>query len=334
MPLVSVIVPVYNVASYLNKCVDSLVCQTHKELEIILIDDGSTDGSGELCDQRARQDSCVKVIHSENYGVSHARNLGLMKAHGDYIGFVDADDWIEPDMYESMLQYMKKWNSDIHVGGYVKETAFGPERELRIEEPQVFSREEGLRKMMEVNNRKLPLFRGHLWDKLFSRYILEGLFLNEDLKLREDTWLVWQAFKRSDRISYAPQFSYHYVMRNDSATHISMKRENGTYMDAMKLIFDDMAGLSSETGDIVKIAYEVEWLNVMKSILSLKENDFEDVFRQGHIEIRQNLFSILRDDAFSNRQKIGFLYFSLPEIGIKIGKLMVQAVLKHKGRTS
>lgn len=330
MALVSVIVPVYNVVSYLNTCVDSLINQTHKEIEIILVDDGSTDGSGELCEQRAKQDSRITVIHSENHGVSHARNLGLDQVHGDYIGFVDADDWIEHDMYETMLRYITETHSDIHVGGYIKETEFGCEMEMRNGELQVFSREEGLREMLIVDISHPPLFRGHLWDKLFSRHILKGLYLNEDLKLKEDTWMVWQAFKRANRISYAPQLAYHYVMRKDSATHIPMKRENGTYMDAMKLILNDTIGLSPLTIRVVQTAYAIEWLGVMKAILLTGAREFEDIFKQGQTEIRQHIFTILQNDSFSHKQKMGFLYFTFPKFGIKMGKFLVKITLKRK----
>ena len=99
--LISVILPVYNVQQYLEKCIESVVNQTYKNLEIILIDDGSTDMSGKICDEFAEKDGRIKVIHSKNGGVSAARNIGLDIATGEYIGFVDSDDWIESQMYEN-----------------------------------------------------------------------------------------------------------------------------------------------------------------------------------------------------------------------------------------
>ena len=102
-PLLSVIVPVYNAEKYLDRCVRSIVNQTYKNLEIILINDGSTDRSGAMCDEWADADARIQVVHSENHGVSHARNMGLDLARGDWITFVDNDDWIEPDMYEFMI---------------------------------------------------------------------------------------------------------------------------------------------------------------------------------------------------------------------------------------
>ena len=112
---ISVIIPVYNVEDYLSKCLQSVINQTYTNLEIILVDDGSTDNSGEICDEFSENDNRIKVIHQKNTGVSQARKIGIDVADGKYIGFVDADDWIEPDMYETLINKMK--NSDIIMSG-------------------------------------------------------------------------------------------------------------------------------------------------------------------------------------------------------------------------
>ena len=112
-PKISVIVPVYKVKQYLEKCVNSITNQTYKNLEIILIDDGSPDGSPALCDKLSKTDNRIKVIHKENGGVSSARNTGLANATGDYIAFVDSDDWIELETFEECYKKAKKEKSDI-----------------------------------------------------------------------------------------------------------------------------------------------------------------------------------------------------------------------------
>ena len=101
-PLISVIVPVYNVAAWLPRCVDSILAQTYENLEILLVDDGSTDGSGNICEEYAKKDTRIRVLHKENGGLSSARNAGLDAAAGAYIGFVDSDDWIAPEMYAEL----------------------------------------------------------------------------------------------------------------------------------------------------------------------------------------------------------------------------------------
>ena len=112
-PLIPVIVPVYNAEKYIEKCVASIRAQTYRNLEIILVDDGSCDRSGELCEAFALEDSRIVVIRKENGGVASARNAGLDAMHGDYVGFVDADDWIDPEMYEVLLQRMIAENAQI-----------------------------------------------------------------------------------------------------------------------------------------------------------------------------------------------------------------------------
>ena len=103
-PLLTIIVPVYNILEYLPRCVHSITAQTYRNLEILLVDDGSTDGTGELCDRLAGEDSRIRVLHKENGGSSSARNLAIEQARGEYLGFVDSDDYIEPDMYERLYQ--------------------------------------------------------------------------------------------------------------------------------------------------------------------------------------------------------------------------------------
>lgn len=108
-PLITVIVPVYNIKDYLPRCVHSITAQTYRQLEIILVDDGSTDGTGKLCDRLAREDGRIRVYHKENGGSSSARNLALFHAAGEYVGFVDSDDYIEPDMYELLMQGIQEF---------------------------------------------------------------------------------------------------------------------------------------------------------------------------------------------------------------------------------
>ena len=116
-PLISVIVPVYNVAAWLPRCVDSVLAQTYQNLEILLIDDGSTDASGEICDAYAEKDPRIRVIHKKNGGLSSARNAGLDVSNGQYLGFVDSDDWIEPEMYAEMLALMVRNEAQLVCAG-------------------------------------------------------------------------------------------------------------------------------------------------------------------------------------------------------------------------
>ena len=118
MPLFSIIVPVYNVEKYINKCIDSVLAQTFTDFELILVDDGSPDGCSAVCDDYAEKDSRIKVIHKQNEGLINARKSGLAIADGKYIGFVDGDDWIESDTYENFAEMIKKYEPDIVLSDF------------------------------------------------------------------------------------------------------------------------------------------------------------------------------------------------------------------------
>lgn len=115
--MISVIVPVYNIEHYISECLESILNQTYTDLQIIIIDDGSTDGSGKICDEYAKKDKRIQVIHTDNYGPGHARKEGLQYARGEYVGFVDGDDRIQPQMYEELLREIEETGADfVHFG--------------------------------------------------------------------------------------------------------------------------------------------------------------------------------------------------------------------------
>ena len=123
MPKFSIIVPVYNVEDYLERCLDSIISQTFSNIEIICVDDGSTDNSGNICEEYADKEQRISVIHKENEGPAAARNDGLENIQGAYVSFVDCDDWLEPEMYTTMLQALNKEQADIIICGYTEDYA-------------------------------------------------------------------------------------------------------------------------------------------------------------------------------------------------------------------
>jgi len=135
--LVSVIVPVYNVEEYLGRCVDSILAQTYTNLEVILVDDGAKDSSGAICDEYAARDARVRVIHKENGGLSSARNAGIDAAKGDWLEFVDSDDWIEPDAVESMLTLALEHRTELVVAGRYDVKAKTGERKIGLCPPKM-----------------------------------------------------------------------------------------------------------------------------------------------------------------------------------------------------
>lgn len=221
--IISVIIPVYNTAAYLEKCLDSVCGQTYRNLEIICVDDGSTDGSEKIVDAYADRDLRVKVIHKPNGGESSARNAGLRCSTGKYITFVDCDDWLEPQMYEKMLDAMHKKDVELVACNYFWETD-RQSHPMQNEYPvsrEVFGRKE-LFQYVYIRDR----YRGVtalVWCKLFQRELLyeDGKLLEfpEDLRFGADNVFFLHAAANVKRICYLEEAFYHYYQRGTSTSH-------------------------------------------------------------------------------------------------------------------
>lgn len=211
-PLVTVIVPVYNTTPYLKECLSSICNQTYRNLEIIAVDDGSTDGSSELLDEIAGKDTRIKVVHKENGGVSSARNKGLALAHGEYISFVDSDDTLELDMYEMLASKAEQYNAAIAHCSYrrLMETEQRP-----IGDSGKIFVQTGTEAQMCLL--KGELFTGSLCDKLFRRELFESIRLCEDLRINEDVLAVFQLFQCADATVFVDVCKYNYRTSSTSS---------------------------------------------------------------------------------------------------------------------
>ena len=214
-PVVSVIVPIYKVEPYLRKCLDSIIGQTYRELEIILVDDGSPDNCGKICDEYAAEDKRIKVIHKANGGVSSARNAGLENVgDSDWITWVDPDDWIEPDMVEYLLGKAEKYGVDIVGCGFYIEYA-------NSQTPWRYPKEEILEGMPVIEN----LIKGSVgwgqWCKLWRRELYCGQKFPEDQSVAEDLAISYAILKRVQKILCLPEAKYHSLQREGSITHTS-----------------------------------------------------------------------------------------------------------------
>ena len=218
--LISIIIPVFNVEEYLLECVNSVIAQTHKNLEILLIDDGSTDNSGRICDEIAVIDSRVKVTHKQNEGVSESRNTGIRMCKGDYIGFVDADDWIEPEMYQQLMDSMIENNADISTCGYI-DYPKGPghpiKKGIKSESPK------------RADEAVFPLLRRNGYftsscNKLFRRELVfqsgTPVLMDRNLFYGEDEEWLFRILQFCRLISFVPMAFYHWRPRKESFTRL------------------------------------------------------------------------------------------------------------------
>ena len=226
---ISIIVPVYNCAAYLERCVKSLIQQTYKDLEIILVNDGSTDGSGDLCRRLAASDTRITVIDQENKGVSAARNTGLEASKGEMITFVDSDDSIDPETCEFMLNLLEEYDADIAHCGYKHLVRDEVRLVHDTKTVTVQNREEALRCLISGK-----LFTGSVWSKLFRRELLDGIRFNESIRINEDHLFCYEAFSAADKTVFADYAFYNYLARFGEsacfATGDAKKKQDGCFV--------------------------------------------------------------------------------------------------------
>ena len=244
----SVIMPVYNVKDFVEKAVLSVVEQTYRNIELILIDDGSTDGSSEICKKLAECDPRITLICKENQGVSVARNVGLRAATGEYITFVDSDDWIERDAYEKQMNYIKETKADICVMGFIIEENNGFVCPLKKEKAQLLDVKTGLENLISGE-----IYTWSIWDKIYKRKIINDVLFLDSIVNGEDFLFNWRSFHRADKVAYLPINGYHYVQRRGSITN-SFSRDKLTVLEVFNIILEESEN-DKVICDIVKDKY-------------------------------------------------------------------------------
>lgn len=207
---ISIIVPVYNVEKYLNKCVDSILNQTFKDFELILVDDGSPDNSGAICDHYARIDYRVKVIHKENGGISDARNAGIDLARGKFFGFIDSDDYIAEDMYEILYENIKKYDADICSVELISVINGSPRTKNIKEELMILNQKQVMRSVTEGTD-----FYAYVWNKLYCSTLFEGIRFPKD-KTFEDAIIMFKLLEKTEKVVVSNLGKYYYVRHHDS----------------------------------------------------------------------------------------------------------------------
>lgn len=223
MKKISIIVPIYNIANYLERMLDSLLCQTYSNLEIILIDDGSTDGSEIICDSYKNKDKRIKVVHQKNSGVSIARNVGLKLATGDYIGFVDSDDIIDENMYKKLYNNMTNYNCEISVCNFC---SFSDKPLFEYSENiKIYNCESALKDI--ISDGKITNF---LWNKLFLKSLFEDIKFPEN-QIYEDMYIMPRLIEKVKQLCYDDSKLYGYYIRNNSYVNTYNMSKNKNYLD-------------------------------------------------------------------------------------------------------
>lgn len=297
---VSVIVAAYNIEKYIARCLDSILNQTYKNLEIIVVNDGSSDNTGEIVDKYSKKDTRIKVIYKENGGVSSARNKGLDIATGHYIGFVDGDDIIEPDMYEILVNNAIKYNADISHCGYKvlegdKETLFYDSRKVIVQD-----RKKGI----------LDLFDGtvvepSLCNKIFRKKIIEDVRLDENIKINEDLYFNVVLFAKSSKSVFEDKAKYVYMKRDGSATSSSFN--NIRKLTDPRKVYLHIVELFKDDKEILPYAQKMNIernINIYNLLTLKKEKVFIDLKKEVKKYILSNKVQIKNNINIKFKQKV------------------------------
>lgn len=304
--LISIIIPAYNIETYLARTLDSVLAQTYQNIEVIVVNDGSKDGTGAVIDRYAAQDHRVKAIHKENGGVTSARLRGVAEATGDWIGFVDGDDTIEPQMYGRLLENALKYGADISHCGYRMVFPSRVDYYYNTGKLVEQNHDAGLRDLVDGR-----FVEPGLVFKLYRRSLFEALTAKMDLSIRnnEDVLMNYWLFKASRKSVYEDFCPYHYVLRPGSAA--TSKLNEHKLRDPLKVtkaIFADADEMLRPTA-LARLARQ---LISGASMDATEQPELVKPFRREcRRELRQRLFSILRCSATGSKLKLMALFTAL-----------------------
>ncbi|MBP3581647.1 MAG: glycosyltransferase [Clostridia bacterium] len=296
-PKISIIVPVYKVEQFLEKCVNSITAQTYKNLEIILVDDGSPDNSPALCDNLAKTDKRIKVIHKANGGVSSARNEGLRQASGEYVAFVDSDDWIEETMYEEMLNLAIAENADM---------VFCKMKEARSDGTYSNYNEFNLDKLKDKKIEYFFISAKSGFDRvgvlggpcrtLFKKSVINGLEFDTTLKYGEDLCFLLKVFEKANNVSVCDKYFYNYYKNVDSVCNTI----NKSYFVNAKVLHKYLLEYNKTNNlnfvhfinhlymyrNVINRAHEKDFARQMKELIKTDEY-FKDCFNKKNYKLIQ-----------------------------------------------
>lgn len=297
-PRISIIVPVYKVESYLNKCIDSILNQTFEDFELILVNDGSPDKCGEICEDYAKKDSRIRVFHKENGGQATARNFGIDVARGEYIGFVDSDDYIEPEMYEVLYNMcindncdMVNCSSKIYFNNKIKVNGNG--------EKVIHSKKEAMRVVIEG-----LLYDECLWSKLIKKSVLKDLRMPVGI-IYEDTAFVYKIVDKCERIGYMGVPMYNYIKREDSTMDRAVKEIRTDAILVYKEMYEFVKNKYPDIADIVRLKLSNTCISIMNTIIKQDEfNIYINKYREVSKVLNKNFYNNIKSKNYHRNEKI------------------------------
>lgn len=307
MPIISIIVPVYNVEKYLKRCIDSILNQTFKEFELILVNDGSTDNCGKICDMYKGKDKRVKVIHKKNAGLSSARNVGLDLAKGKYIAFVDSDDYINKNMYEILYSNLIKTDADISICNFQDvndNSIININQSIDNYEYLIFNNIQALNKLYLGNNVNIVV----AWNKLYKKDLFEDLRYDEG-RIHEDEFIIHKLLYKSKKILYTNAELYYYLKRQGSITQcdFNLKKLDVVYAFKERVEFFMEKKLIELQFKAQKVYIDSFFGNYYKAKIKL-DNCNKELIKLKN-DYNRNLIFVLRNPYFVWQEKFLFILF-------------------------
>ena len=302
---ISIIVPVYNVEAYLEKCVESILKQTYTNLEILLVNDGSTDKSGELCDKLALRDHRIRVIHKENGGLSDARNRGIDEASSNLIGFIDSDDYIDEDMYETLYRQMVASKADLSMCGHYDVYHQIPEKQVAEIKTWELMPEEAIKMVMEAKILSVTAV-----NKLYKKALFEQLRFRIG-KIAEDAFIMVDLIHQCSKIVATNEKKYYYVHRENS---ITTQKFSLKFLNVIEAYEQNAKIISENYPDLYDVAImRLNWAYFYVLDRLLVDNDFKDKVLEDRLisYLKKNKRSILMDGRFTRARKMSFLVLCL-----------------------
>lgn len=302
----SIIVPVYKVEQYLNRCIDSILSQTYRDFELILVDDGSPDNCGNMCDDIAKTDKRIKVIHKENGGLSSARNAGLDVACGDYVGFIDSDDWITNDMFEHLISLVDRYNCEIASASYVFSNGETKFKQPNIE-VRVFNKKEALRYyMLEGMSSRISDYPVCI--KIYKKVLFDNIRFPEG-QLYEDVATNFMLIQESSIYVKSNKICYYYFQDGRSITRSGFKSKD---MDVLK-VGDQLVTLAKKENDeeLLKLAITKSarsYFSLLAKIAAYgfaeKLDNEKELIKNLTSELRKNYITLMKSTMPINRKLI------------------------------
>ena len=304
MELISIIVPVYNVEKYVTKCIDSILAQTYKNIEVILVDDGSTDKSGSICDEYANKDKRVKVIHKKNGGLSSARNAGIKKATGNYLIFVDGDDYINPIMTATLFEDLTEHKADISICNryYINEDGTNKRIRFKNKKNLVMDKEEALTRLICMTD-----FDMSAWCKIYKKVLFTEILFPEG-KYSEDYYIMSRLFELCNKITYNFKPLLYYVQRNGSIT-----KKKDIIMDYIIAAKEQMTFIKKNYPSLslyAESAYALSYLTIYNKQVKNNNNALKTMQKRFKDKTNGYRKSVYRNENISVAKKLGMFLFS------------------------